>query len=102
MIQDVKLEQEESNLVEFFEEPQPKNAFDKKFVKANRRVYTLEKGLLRANRRVYNLPEEVKERLINQNWAKQIDFTQTSHGERCSCQKFHCCWILFPWLHQIG
>ena len=75
LLEDVKLEQEESNLVEFFEEPQntlehtennldqPENNLDqdldKKFVKANRRVYTLEKSLLRANRRVYNLPLEV-------------------------------------------
>ena len=68
LIEDVKLEQEESNLVEFFEEPEnslgkhfeePENTLGKKFVKANRRVYTLEKSLLRANRRVYNLPVEV-------------------------------------------
>ena len=71
-IQDVKLEQEESHLVEFFEEEpentlekkyveeQPKkNPEEKKFVKVNRRVYSLEKSLLRANRRVYNLPMEV-------------------------------------------
>ena len=56
--QEVKLEQEESHLVEFFEEPEIEEN-DKKFAKANRRVYTLNKGLLRANRRVYNLPPEV-------------------------------------------
>ena len=75
LIQDVKLEQEESHLVEFFEEKpentleekqffeeKPENSLalqEKKFVKANRRVFTLEKSLLRANRRVYNLPTEV-------------------------------------------
>ena len=56
--QEVKLEQEEPHLVEFFEEPEYEEN-DKKFAKANRRVYTLNKGLLRANRRVYNLPPEV-------------------------------------------
>ena len=56
--QEVKLEQEEPHLVEFFEEPEFEEN-DKKFAKANRRVYTLNKGLLRANRRVYNLPPEV-------------------------------------------
>ena len=63
LIEDVKLEQEESSLVEFFEDPEPENSPRRKFVKANRRVYTLEKGLLRANRRVYNLPAEVKEKM---------------------------------------
>ena len=56
--QEVKLEQEEPHLVEFFEEPEFEEN-DKKFAKANRRVYTLNKELLRANRRVYNLPPEV-------------------------------------------
>ena len=81
LIEEVKLEEEESNLVEFFEDPDQEPENGKKFVKANRRVYTLEKGLLRANRRVYNLPVEVKEKLVWQNPAKQIDFTQTSHGK---------------------